>query len=78
MEGFVDNSDFEPTLVFSGAQIVKRKEDCEPEVILDLGSTITLTKDTNLLSNIKGCDITMRLNGGSWQITKEEHWPRIG
>ena len=78
MDDFIDSSDSEPTLVFSNTQIVKRKEDCEPGIILNSGSTITLAKNTNLLSDIKNCDITMCSNGWSRQIKEEGHWPGIG
>ena len=39
----------ESKMVFSGAQIMKKTKDADPEVILDSGSTISLAKDKRML-----------------------------
>ena len=46
-------------MVFSGAQIMKKTKDVDPEVILDSGSTTSLAKDKRMLKNVVDFKVTM-------------------
>ena len=52
-------------MVFSGAQVVKKTKDADPEIILDSGLTITLAKNKRMLENVTNCRVTMCSNGGN-------------